>query len=245
MEDVRQLTLGVALSEGHRFDNFLAGRNSTLLHALKGLVGRGAGGPLLFLWGGPGSGKTHLLEAACAEAAKGGRPTAYVPLGSRDALDPAMLSGLDNATLICIDDVQRIAGERVWEEALFHLYNQAEAGGVPMAAAANRPPRRIDFMLGDLKSRLSHGSVFETKILDDAGRSRVLEARARARGFEFPKDALGYLMSRGPRDMHSLMAVLERLDGLSLSKQRKITVPLVREALSSTGPSVRHHRSSE
>jgi DnaA family protein len=226
----RQLTLGVALSEAHHFANFVPGDNQPAMAALRQLAG-GAYGPLVFLWGSAGSGKTHLLEAACAEAGADGRATAYVPLRSHAELDPAMLAGLDHARLICIDDLHAIAGLGVWEEALFHLYNQAETGGVPMAVAADRPPLDIPLGLNDLKSRLCAGTVFKARELDDSGRGRALAARAKERGFEFPEDAVRYLLSRGPRDMHSLMAVLDRLDALSLSEQRKLTVPLVREVL--------------
>ena len=228
---LRQLTLGVALSEAHDFSNFLPGRNQPALTALQQLAG-GVGGPLVYLFGPAGSGKTHLLEAACAEAAAGGRATAFVPLSAHAQLSPAMLSGLDSARLICVDDIQAVAGQPPWEEALFHLYNQAEAGGVPMAVAADRPPLAVTFQLDDLKSRLAAGTVLKTEELSDSERSRALAARARARGFDFPQEALRYLLSRGSRDMHTLMAVLDRLDALSLSEQRKVTVPLVREALS-------------
>ena len=226
----RQFTLGVALSEAHEFSNFVAGNNRTAMAALRQLAA-GEGGPLVYLWGAKGSGKTHLLEAACAEAAAGGRPTAYVPLRSHARLQPRMLAGLDSARLVCIDDIQSVAGLGDWEEGLFHLYNQAESGGVPMAVAADRPPLALPLELNDLKSRLAAGTVFETRELNDAGRGEVLSARARARGFDFPEDAVRYLLSRGPRDMHSLIAVLDKLDALSLSEQRKLTVPLVRQVL--------------
>lgn len=226
----RQFTLGVALSEAHTFSNFVPGRNQPAMAALRQLSG-GAFGPLVYLWGAAGSGKTHLLEAACAEAADGGSATAYVPLLSHAELDPDMLTGLERARLICIDDVQAIAGLGRWEEALFHLYNQAESGGVPMAMAADRPPHAIPLELNDLKSRLLSGTVFKALELNDSERGRVLAARAKARGFEFPEESVRYLLRRGPRDMHSLMAVLDRLDALSLSEHRKLTVPLVREVL--------------
>lgn len=230
----RQFTLGVALGEAHTFANFVPGRNQPAMAALRQLSG-GACGPLVYLWGVAGSGKTHLLEAACAEAADGGSATAYVPLKSHAELDPDILAGLDSARLVCIDDIQAIAGLSLWEEALFHLYNQAESGGVPMAMAADCPPHAIPLVLNDLRSRLSAGTVFKTLELNDSERGRVLVARARARGFEFPEDSVRYLLRRGPRDMHSLMAVLDGLDALSLSEQRKLTVPLVRAVLEGAG----------
>lgn len=230
----RQFTLGVALSEGHDFANFVPGRNQPAIVALRQLAS-GAHGPLVYLWGGAGSGKTHLLGATCAEASVGGRATAYVPLASHAELDPAMLAGLESARVICIDDIHAVAGLKIWEEALFHLYNEAESGGVPIAVSADIPPLAIPLRLNDLRSRLSAGTVFQLRELNDSERGRVLAARAKARGFEFPEEAVRYLLGRGPRDMHSLMAVLDRLDAFSLSEQRKLTVPLVREVLLAAG----------
>lgn len=229
----RQFTLGVALSEGHNFANFIQGQNQPAVAALRRLAG--GGGPLVVIWGAAGSGKSHLLEAACDEAAAAEHVTAYVPLLCHAELDPAMLVGLERARLICIDDIQAIAGLRPWEESLFHLYNQAESGAVPIAVAADRSPRALNLSLRDLKSRLCAGEVYRILELNDSDRQRALAARARTRGFEFPEEALRYLLSRGPRDMHSLMAVLDGLDALSLSEQRKLTVPLVREVLISSG----------
>lgn len=242
-DGARQLTLGVALREGQAFDNFVAGGNGPALAAMRALA-QGGGAPVC-LWGGAGTGKTHLLQAACANAAAGGRPTAYVPLSTHAELDPAMLAGLDSAGLVCLDDIAAIAGLRPWEEAIFHLYNQAESAGVPLAVAAERPPPRLPVGLPDLKSRLAAATVFKLVALDDAARGEVLTRRAQARGFAIPDEAVAYLLTRGPRDMHSLMALLERLDALSLSQQRKITVPLVREALSSAGLSLPRHGSSD
>jgi DnaA family protein len=158
-----------------------------------------------------------------------------VPLVSHAELDPAMLAGLESARVICIDDVHAVAGLKIWEEALFHLYNEAESGGVPIAVSADIPPLAIPLRLNDLRSRLSAGTVFQLRELNDSERGRVLAARAKARGFEFPEEAVRYLLGRGPRDMHSLMAVLDRLDAFSLSEQRKLTVPLVREVLLAAG----------
>ncbi len=229
-QSVRQLILGVALREEHLFENFVVGRNGAAVAALEALSS-GVTGPLVYLWGEAGTGKTHLLEAVCA-AAQGAQSAAYVPLSCRDDLAPLVLSGLDSASLVCIDDVEAAAGHRAWEEALFHLYNAAETAGVPLVISAHRPPLATDWHLQDLRSRLAAGTVFQIAPLDDGERIHVLEQRALGRGFEFPQEAVRYLLHRGPRDMHSLIAILDRLDSLSLTHHRKVTVPLVREALS-------------
>lgn len=230
-EVFHQLTLGVGLREGHEFDNFAGERNLTIVKALRSLSDSVAG-PLIYLWGAKGDGKTHLLEAVCAAAGGTGARVAYVPLRERGALDPSILSGLESAHRVCVDDADVIAGDGPWEEALFHLYNRLESAKVPLILSATLPPLKTGWRLKDLKSRLAAGTVFEISPLNDEERAEVLKHRAVARGFEFPDEALRYTLQRGPRDMHSLVAVLDRIDSLSLTQHRRITVPLVKQALS-------------
>lgn len=225
--NVRQLILGVGLREGHDFQNFVTGRNAAAVATLRAVSGS-AVAPLVYLWGGAGTGKTHLLEALCAGAGQ----VAYLPLMRREGLDPGMLSGLEASALVCVDDIHAVAGNASWEEALFHLYNRLDTARVPLVVTALCPPLKVGWRLKDLESRLASGATYELLPLNDDERAQVLRQRARARGFEFPDEAVRYVLHREVRDMHSLMAILDQLDTQSLTHQRKVTVPLVREVLS-------------
>ena len=227
----RQLTLGVGLREEHRFQNFVTGQNAAAVAALRAIFD-GAVSPIVYVWGAAGTGKTHLLEALCTEGGDQGKQIAYVPLMHRAGLEPEMLADLDVADLVCVDDIHEVAGQGDWEEALFHLYNQLDAARVPLVVAAGCAPLKANWRLKDLASRLASGATFELLPLNDDERGQVLRQRARARGFEFPDDAVRYVLHRELRDMHSLMAILDQLDQQSLTHQRKITVPLVRKVLS-------------
>ena len=230
-EGTRQLTLGVGLREGHEFENFVAGRNPAVVAALGAMLDPPFT-PLVFLWGTPGTGKTHLLEALCASGGRRGKQVAYVPLAKRETLHPNMLDGLDTASLVCVDDAHAIAGDNSWEEALFHLYNRLDAARVPMAVTSARAPLKAGWGLKDLESRLASGATYEVVPLNDDDRARVLRQKARARGFDFPDDALGYILRREVRDMHTLMSILDRLDTESLTRHKKISVPMVKSVLS-------------
>ncbi|MDX1512716.1 MAG: DnaA regulatory inactivator Hda [Gammaproteobacteria bacterium] len=230
-DQARQLTLGVRLREGHDFENFVTGRNSAAVAALHGLLD-GFALPLVYLWGESGTGKTHLLEALCARGSERGMQIAYVPLAKRESLDPEMLVGLDSASLVCVDDVHAVAGDLRWEEALFHLYNQLDSGVAPMVIAALRAPLKCGWRLKDLESRLASGATYEISPLNDDERATVLRHRARARGFEFPDDAIRYILRREERSMHTLMSILDCLDTESLTHQRKVSIPLVKDVLS-------------
>jgi DnaA family protein len=224
-----QLPLGVSLRHQRSFSNFIAGQNAAAVAGLRDLLTRRAGG-VVYLWGGSGSGKSHLLEACCGDASMHGRPVAYLPLGA-PRVEPDMLAGLAGIELLCLDDVDRAAGDGAWEEALFHLYNQAEQASCPMVLAASVAPRTPSWRLPDLASRLTAAVVWRLRTLDDHERREALQLHARERGFALSDEVVTFVMKRLRRDMVSLSAFLERLDRSSLAAQRRITVPFVKTLL--------------
>lgn len=224
-----QLPLGVSLRHKRSFSNFVCGENRAAVAMLRNVVaGRGAGA--VYLWGGPGSGKSHLLEACCGDQAMHGRPVAYLSLGSAQA-QPDMLAGLAGVQLLCLDDIDRVSGHDGWEEALFHLYNQAEQSACPMVLAGAVAPRTAPWRLADLASRLNAAVVWRLQALDDDGRREALQLHARERGFDLSDEVVTFVMKRLRRDMVSLSQFLERLDHSSLAAQRRITVPFVKTLL--------------
>ena len=236
-----QLPLGVSLRNPRSFTNFVDGPNGAAVAALRALPGAGdemnlqvvldAGtGGVVYLWGGAGCGKTHLLEACCGDPILHGRPAAYLPLED-PRVAPEMLDGLADAELLCIDDVDSVAGDPIWEEALFHLYNRAEQAGCPMVFSARAAPRTPGWRLPDLVSRLTAAVVWRLHPLDDEQRREVLRVHARDRGFALGDEVTAYILRRLPRDMASLSAFLERLDRSSLAAQRRVTVPFVKALL--------------
>lgn len=228
-QHTRQLPLGVTLRHPRGFSNFIAGPNAGAVAVLRDLLaGRVRG--VVYLWGGSGSGKSHLLEACCGDVSMHGRPVAYLPLaGSR--LEPDMLNGLADIELLCIDDVDSVAGDSAWEEALFHLYNQAEQASCPMVLTASVAPRTPVWKLPDLVSRLTAAVVWRLHALDDTECRAALQLHARERGFDLSDEVVTFVMKRLRRDMLSLSTFLDRLDQSSLAAQRRVTVPFVKALL--------------
>jgi DnaA family protein len=181
----------------------------------------------LYLWGEAGSGKTHLLEAACRGAPSAAAPM-YVPLRDRAELSPAMLEDLELATLVCVDDVDAIAADAAWERALFALYERLRAHGGLLVCAARVAPAALGLTLPDLATRLAAGLVYQLQPLSDAEKVAALRLRAKQRGMEMGEDVANYLLTRFPRDLHSLFALLDRLDGATLAAQRRLTIPFLR-----------------
>ena len=222
-----QLTLGISLGSGLDFSNFVARQNDDVVQAVR-LASSGS--QFVFVWGEPGSGRTHLLHAACREAAESGRRTALLPLQEAARWQPEVIEGWDGFDFVAVDDVQCATGIE-WERALFTLYNGLRDAGSSLVVMANRPPAGLDVALPDLASRFGAMLVYQLHSLDDDGKLEALTRKARARGLDLAEDTGRYLLARVSRDMHYLAALLDRLDKASLAHQRRLTIPFVRDFL--------------
>lgn len=225
-----QLPLGLRLPATSRLDNFVPGANREAVAALRDLLRSETPG-VLFLAGATGSGKTHLLQAACRAVEADGAHAAYLPFAELVAHSPAVLEGLEHYRLLACDDLQAIAGRPEWEEAVFHLYNRLREKGGLLIGAASEVPERLGLGLADLRSRLAWGAVYALQPPDDAVRLEILAVHARERGLELPAETAQFLLRRCPRDLHALVDLLERLDHAALRAQRRLTVPFVRSVL--------------
>ncbi|MCF6218412.1 MAG: DnaA regulatory inactivator Hda [Gammaproteobacteria bacterium] len=225
-----QLTLGVQLKDNASFANFYPGDNQEALQALM-LLARQAEPGFVFLWGGVGSGKSHLLQALCHEAGSAGGATVYLPLRDAPGLSCDILSGLESISLVCLDDVESIVGSAEWEEAIFHLYNRIQMQGGRLVITASGTPSSLNFHLPDLVSRLTHGLIYRLQCLDDEQKGYALQQRATFRGFALPEEVLNYLLKRAPRSVDMLFELFDRLDQASLAAKRKLTIPFVRSFL--------------
>jgi len=222
-----QLVLPLRLDDHAVFSSFFADGNESLVGTLVALADGGPGHGC-WIWGAPSTGKTHLLQAVCDRA---GDQSVYLPLGIVADAGPEILDGLASRMLVCIDDLDLVAGDAGWETALFGLVNQLNDAGGQLLVSANSAPRECGIALADLASRFSRLPVFRMHSLDDEQRVAALKLRAHHRGLELPDDAARYLIRRSRRDMASLYALLDKLDLEALRAQRKLTVPFVRDVL--------------
>jgi len=172
-----------------------------------------------------------LLQAACHTAEPLKRTAVYLPLADLISLSPVILEGMEHLNLVCVDNVEAIAGNKVWEEALFHLYNRIRQEQNTLIVAANTPPRQLTIKLPDLVSRLSWGGVFSVSELDDEGKAAAIAMRAKIRGFELTEEVAKYLVHHASRNMSDLCLMLERLDKASLMAQRKVTIPFIKQEM--------------
>jgi len=225
----RQLTLEVRLRDDATLDNYFAlPPNRPPVAAIRTQLSPG-GEQTLYIHGAAGCGKSHLLQSACHLAGSG---SVYLPLASLGRFPPdEVLQGVEALRLVCLDDLQAVAGDGAWEYALFTLYNRARQDGCSLLVAADAAPRVLALGLPDLRSRLSWGVVYQLASADDADKAEILRFRAARRGLAMSADVAAFIVTRAPRDMDGLLALLETLDRASLAEQRALSIPFVKSAL--------------
>jgi DnaA family protein len=219
---MKQLALGIGLEADLGFDDSIVGRNVELHHRLRQVLATEGGDRFVYLWGLPGSGRTHTLRACEIEAARLGLPA----VRWRDGTDPGQVPA---HALVLVDDVEQLSAEG--QVALFHLFNRLrDAGQGAMVAAGGRPPAALD-LRADLRTRLGSGLVYQLHPLSDEEKLEAIECHARARGVPMGRDVARYLLTRSDRDLRTLLATLDRLDRSSLERHRPLTIALLREVL--------------
>jgi DnaA family protein len=226
----RQLPLGIRLAREPSLENFVTGPNATALAAVRACAG-GEADPYVYVWGATGSGKTYLLLAACRAAQQRDAVSQYLDLDRAGELAPDLLQDLEQLDLVCLDNVQTIAGKADWEQALFGLFNRLRDTGRRLLATADVPAAQLPLRLVDLRSRLTWGPGFRLRPLDDTARLELLQRSAAARGMQLAPAAARYMLYHCPRDLHSLEALLDRIDQISLAEKKRPTIPLIQLAL--------------
>lgn len=225
-----QLTLALGIRDDVTFTNFFTGDNANLVECLKQfLISNGE--RFIYLWGQPGVGRSHLLQACCHTMNDDHQTAVYLPLKDHKQLTPAIFQDLEYIHLICIDDVDAVLGDHSWEEALFHLYNRAREQHTRLLVAGNGAPQRLTCHLVDLQSRLAWGLVFQVHALTDEQMLLALQMRAHNRGIYLSQKVGQYLLRHCPRNMTTLIDRLHQLDEASLVAKRRLTVPFVKRVL--------------
>lgn len=223
-----QIPLDLHRIEAPSLENFVVGRNGEVLAQMR-LLREGAalaGAALVYLWGEPGCGKTHLLQAL-----KGAQRVlgADSPL---DAFAPEALGADGVPSIVAIDDCERLDDEH--QQRAFQLINHARARhGTTVVAAGAQPPLALA-LRDDLRTRLGSGLVYRLQLLSDDEKAAVLNRIASERGVAISSDVVPWLITHTSRDIRALLRLFDALDRHAFERKRAITLPLLRE-LAATG----------
>ncbi len=201
---MKQLLLDIQPLAPATLDNFIAGSNEEALHSLKMAIDGANEARFIYLWGAPGSGKSHLLQA-CHDLAF-----------ERDL------------PLSVVDDVNTLDEEAQIE--LFNYFNQLRASGGILITSGNAAPTQME-LRDDLATRLAWGLVYQLHPLSDEEKAKALKTHAKERGMKLPDEVVDYCLRYLRRDLPTLMAVLNALDKWSLTEKKPVTVPMLKKLL--------------
>ena len=236
-----QLALDLYAPPEPTLTNFVDGDNAEALARLRAIAAGERAHRFVYLWGAPGSGRSHLLAALAGGHAVLGGGSTVDAFATADAFAPDVASAAGGTTatgdspaagrhaVIAVDDVERLDGP--CQEALFHLFNRVQSrAGLALVCAGERPPLALP-VREDLRTRLGWGLVFELHLLTDAQKAAALRGAADARGVVLAPDVVPWLLTHHSRDLRALLAAFDALDRYAFERKRPITLPLLREWL--------------
>lgn len=214
----------VGLNPRYVFDNFIIGKANQLAHAASLAVSREPGKVYnpLFIYGGVGLGKTHLLQAIgnkVVEQSRGGRVLYVSCERFTNDFVRAISSNSTNkfkntyrsVDILLMDDVQFFAGKEGTQEEFFHTFNALHQNNKQMVISSDRPPKAIPALEQRLVSRFEWGMIVDVAKPDLETRLAILRAKCTEKGFEVPEGILMYLATNIQNNVRELEGALNRL----------------------------------
>jgi len=227
-----QLLLPVSIQSSQTFSSFVEAKasNGLINSSLKACFDSPEFSCAVIV-GAESSGKSHLLSACCNLANELSKTSMLLPLEQVSELSPEVIDGLGDVEVICVDNLQYIAGNAGWETAIFNLFNVLQQNKAKLFISATGLPNDLSIELPDLVSRLQWGTLFQLISLDNEEKISALIQHAHQMGFELSEEVASFMLNRLPRKMVFLMQALNTLAKQSIEQQRMVTVPFVKQVL--------------
>jgi DnaA family protein len=210
------------------FNDFFAGDNQPIIENLQQCV-LGNGEQKIFIRGKSGQGKSHLLQACCHYAQQHEKLSFYFDLSRYSRHQPAILNGIDEYDVVCLDNVDSIVGHKKWEHALYELMKCHYEKGHQLIISSSFLPNHMDIKTQGLKDHLNWGLILQLKTLVDTNNIDALIFKADAMGFEISPQVGRFLVIQHQAELHELWRLLEEIDRASLAAKRKLTVPFLKQ----------------
>jgi len=232
------------LVDNYTFDNFVEGKSNQLALAAAGQIAENPGGSYnpLFLYGGVGLGKTHLMHAVGNALLKSNPEAKVVYLHSErfvaDMVKALQLNAISDfkryyrsVDALLIDDIQFFAGKERSQEEFFHTFNALLEGGQQMILTCDRYPKEIDGLEERLKSRFGWGLTVAVEPPELETRVAILMKKAAQARIELPPDAAFFIAQRIRSNVRELEGALERVIASAHFTAKPIDVGLIKESL--------------
>jgi len=212
------------LNSRYRFDNFIVGSFNEVAHAAASAVAEKPGSTYnpLFIYGGVGLGKTHLIQAIGNQISQNNNRS-RVRYVSSDKFSSEFVSGLQNKNVeefknkhkeldvFIIDDVQFLTGREKIQEELFHIFNALYEKNKQIVFSSDRPPKAITGIMDRLRSRFEGGTVVDINFPDFETRLAILKAKTQEKNIEFAPEIYEYIAKKIERNIRELEGALNRL----------------------------------
>jgi len=236
----------------YTFDTFVIGAGNRFAHAASLAVAEApakAYNPL-FLYGGVGLGKTHLMHAIGHYVLENESKAKVLYISSekftnefinaiRDNQFEGFRNKYRNIDVLLIDDIQFLAGKERIQEEFFHTFNALHEEGKQIIISSDRPPKEIPTLEDRLRSRFEWGLITDIQPPDLETRIAILRKKAKAENIEIPNEAMGYIANQIDTNIRELEGALIRVVAYSSLTNQDITVHLAAEALKDIIPSAR------
>ncbi len=223
---MQQMVLDMGLGQGATLANFCAGPNAQALAHLQLWLGQPGSAATVrspvpvYMWGASGCGKSHLLQATRAALQTRGLSAGWLSTSAASAPEFD-----ERWSAVLLDDVHALDASQ--QHTAFNWFVNAQTRQIAVIAAGSLPPADLK-LRDDLRTRLGWGHVFALQVLGEAERRQVLRDNAQARGIALSDEVMDFMLTRFSRDLGSLMALLDLMDGYALQTQRAITIPLIK-----------------
>jgi len=185
----------------------------------------------LFLYGISGTGKSFLLQSLCNYYTNCKKTSLYIPINEVKNFESDFLDSLEELDLICIDEIDSIAGDDNWEIAIFNLINNCLISKTRLIFCSQLNPSTINFNLTDLFSRIKKIDHIELLPVSDCNLREAVRFIRDINSYEVGDNEINYLMTHSKRSIANLVSIIDELDQLSLKLKRKITIPLIKELI--------------
>lgn len=229
-----QLPLQFEFQTHQHFGSFYPGHNEEILNHLKQLFSRQE--RQIYLWGEQETGKTHLLQACCQVAHKQHKTSFYLSLDNQHLPSSSLLDGLENIDLVCLDNIEQVAGNEEWEQAFLHFYDLHRDNDGYLLVSSSCPPKLLTIEHSDLKNRMNWGLTVQLHPLDEQQQLQALIHKANDLGFEIPLNVGEFLMAHYAHDMPTIWELLGKIDHATLVAKSKLTIPLLKEIMMQESP---------